>query len=156
MQKFKAHLIVSIPEMILLVILFLGYSLKIQHIPATNIILTIDLLTLATVYMIGGCFMFSNLHPKILLEYKSWPTYSILKMIFGIGAGLTMACWIITSWAKIMHLPIMQGYLFISAALGVLVTLFCIGVSIKFPRIWLCYLRVFVSFSLTLIPSLFV
>jgi hypothetical protein len=153
MEKIKHLFVVSIPEGILVFVVYIGYFLKIMHTPSANLILTLTLLPLGGIYMVGGWLIFSNLDPRILWKKINWSTFEILKAIFGVIAGLTMACWAVTIWARIMHLPIEKIYWYISQALSILATLFCIIASLKTPRIWLAYLRLIISFALIMLPS---
>jgi hypothetical protein len=153
MKSIKPFIMVAIPEIILGIVLYLGFLFKILHLPFASIVLTLGLLTLGGIYMIFGFAIFSNANIRTIKNLMG-NTYLILKLIFGFLAGFCMAVIAIGYWGLMLKLPVGGIATRMGIGLFVLLTLVSIGVGFKYKRFLLAYLRAFISLLMISIPMI--
>jgi hypothetical protein len=152
MKKLQPLLLITIPEVLLLGLVYIGVWLKILHVPWANVLLTLVMLTLAFLYMVLGTFVFSNTDPRKLKSGKKTEPYLMLKLGFGFLAGLCMALFTVGYWEHILKLPMAKPTLIAGCILLGILILASLVISFKHPRFLLVVLRLFISFMLTLLP----
>jgi hypothetical protein len=152
MKKLQPLLLITIPEVLLLGLVYLGVWFKIMHLPWANVMLTLVLLTLAFIYMVLGTLIFSNIDPRKLKLGKKTEPYTLLKLGVGFLAGMCMAIFVVGYWEHMLRLPLAKTMLIAGCILLGILTLVSLGVSIKYPRFLLVMLRLFISFMLNLLP----
>lgn len=152
MGKFKPVLLISIPEFILLLLVYLGIFFKMLHLPIANLTLTILLLTLATLYLTLGALIHSNIDIRKLNVDSGKEPYVIIKIIYGFFGGLAMSIFTVGCWARVLHLPVERAMIPTSLVLLIILAIIAIVICIRYPRFLFVLTRLLISFIMVAFP----
>ena len=147
----KPILLAAIPELALGLLVYLGILFKILYLPFANLVLTISLLSLGSLYMILGWLLFSNTNLASFTQVKK-NNYQLLKIGFGVFSGLFMSVVSVCCWEYIMRLPPARIMMVAAIVFFVALTIVAISLSIKYQRFALVYLRVVLSLIFVSFP----